>query len=263
MVAEASVECRGLFVAEQARRCECRLVDVEHIRHQRRSRDPVFRLDAFMEGGNVACQPVQQWRRQRSLHRPAVEKSVLVKAAHFHHGVDEPAGTVERQPAIGFPGDAPDSPIELRRSPAVELQLAFAGGQSQFRVREIDIGEPDRPLQLYGRIPGQEEDGDMRGQHLGAIGCPWPEHGRFQEGQNFRGGVGHVVTPLACAMLLTEPATFSDHRPAYCRRKHRSRFDRHQGGFRQSLLNSHPTESIRRTRCHGRSNPSEYSDTPH
>ena len=68
----------------------------------------------------------------------------------------------ECEPAGIVPGHPMHRPVEPRRGPAVEPQLALAGGEPQRRRAEVEIGKGDRLLDLPGQCRRQEHPRDVR-----------------------------------------------------------------------------------------------------
>ncbi len=134
-----------------------------------------------MEGGNPVAEIAHQRRRERAALRHAVEQLRLVEAPHDQHPVDR-RRAAEGEPTGGAAADRTNLEIELRRRPPVERELGAAGGLAALEGGIVEIGEADRPLQLVGIGPGQEDErgvglDPLDGTGVGAVGIRLRQEG--------------------------------------------------------------------------------------
>ena len=115
------------------------------------------RLGFFVKRSDVVGEPVHQRAVEPARARERVEHQLLVEAPHH----DDP---VERRPVIDKPElsgrvmpDPPQVQIKRGRGAAVQRQLGGARRPPLLGVRKIEIGQPDRALQLVGVAASQKD----------------------------------------------------------------------------------------------------------
>ena len=92
-------------------------------------RDPGRNVDCRrpdVGGSDVASKMIGEREVDLSLFGEAIERPGLVEAAHFDRPFHGFAGTVERQPSIGFARDCYHAAIEVRRKRLVRFEFGIA-----------------------------------------------------------------------------------------------------------------------------------------
>ena len=119
-------------------------------------------LGARMKPGNMIDHVAQQIGAEHVLGGHRIENAILREAPHHNDPVDNTAFVAPRDAATLCDGQRTGLKIELRSSAPIEADLSRARRASHRLVREIEIWQSDRPLQLIGVVTSQEHFRNMR-----------------------------------------------------------------------------------------------------
>src|SRR5690606_29584403 len=141
---------------------EAGFVNIEHIRHTRRSAlRPVDRRNT-MEMHDLARRRVHYILCESASERDPVEQAILLETSHLHDAVYQRSFAIELERAVSPASDAAHREIKAGGGERIELDLPSAAFQTQFRLGEVHIRELDLSLHLPRAIPGQENARDVR-----------------------------------------------------------------------------------------------------
>lgn len=125
-------------------------------REARRPLGCLHRRQRLVEVPDAIGQVLHQRHRQPAIARHPIEQQVLIEAPHRDDPVDGLAVAVETEPAVVSARDLVEGQIDVGRGPAIDGELGAAGALAQCQGREIEIGEPDRALELEGPLARKE-----------------------------------------------------------------------------------------------------------
>src|SRR5262245_17005616 len=133
-------------------------------RYTRERRDPWLEVDWL--GGSVkrsdrAAEGIGERGIDHAPLRQAVERCVLVEAAHFERPFHRGAAAIERQPAVRLARDRKHAAVDIGRKRTIDLKLRLAGALAPGNGRIVEEGKADRTLDLQGTLTDEKHRGGM------------------------------------------------------------------------------------------------------
>jgi len=205
-IAELAVERGRSLRCEETAVDEGSGIDVQHARHALSSTGVAGHLRLLVQRNDGGREIIHQRRRERTGGRQPVEEAALVEGVHAHHRIDKHPAFVKDEAASRRPDDAANALVDeaIRVCAPVEAILALAEHQPPLGRREVEIGEPHRPLQLEHDLAPDHHVRNMGRDELGTR-----TRLTHQESENTGG-----VTPSLQNMVDAHPVASPKPRPA-------------------------------------------------